>query len=163
MCPLFFVSPGQVNHFIPEGTALGGATVTVTSGDGKITAIPGIQVVSASLGLFSANSTGNGPAVAYAQRFGVGDAVVTAPLAVYDPVLKRFVSQPIDLGVAGDQTFVTLFGTGLRALPATAFHAMLNGSSHSFAVSYVGPQGQFVGLDQVNIGPIPASDAVDVF
>ena len=31
---LFFVSQGQVNFLMPAGTALGAATVTITSGDG---------------------------------------------------------------------------------------------------------------------------------
>ncbi len=34
--PLFFVSPGQINYLIPEGTALGSATVKVTSGAGGV-------------------------------------------------------------------------------------------------------------------------------
>jgi uncharacterized protein (TIGR03437 family) len=162
LCPLFFVSPGQVNHFIPVGVALGNATVKVTSGDGTVTTISGVQIVAASIGIFSANSSGNGPPSAYAQRFRADGSVVNTLLAVYDPILKRFVSQPIDLGAAGDQTYITLFGTGLRALPAQSFQALLNGF-HMFPVSYVGAQGQFVGLDQVNIGPILPSDAIDAF
>ncbi len=162
LCPLFFVSPNQVNHLIPEGVALGNATIRVTSGDRTITTIANVQINVASLGLFSANASGNGPAAAYAQRFRANGIVVTTPLAVYDASLNRFVSQPIDLGVPGDQTFITLFGTGLHSLPATSFQAMLNGS-RPFPVTYIGAQGQFLGLDQVNIGPILASDATGAF
>ncbi|MCI0363864.1 MAG: hypothetical protein L0219_08285, partial [Phycisphaerales bacterium] len=34
LSPLFFVSPTQINYQIPAGTPTGGATITVTSGDG---------------------------------------------------------------------------------------------------------------------------------
>ena len=162
LCPLFFVSAKQVNHLIPEGTALGAATIKVTSGDGTVTTISGVQIVLASVGIFTANSTGNGPADGYAQRVEANGDVVSTPIAIYDPVLKRSVSQPIDLGGSGDKTYITLFGTGLRAAAATNFQAVLNGF-HIYPVSYVGPQGQFAGLDQINIGPILASDAKDAF
>jgi uncharacterized protein (TIGR03437 family) len=161
-CPLFFVSAKQVNHLIPDDTAPGTATIRVTSGDGTVTTVSGVQIVLASAGIFTANSTGNGPAAGYAQRFQADGKVVTTPLAFYDPVLQRFVSQPVDLGGAGDQIYFTLFGTGLRGAPAKDYQAVLNGF-HTYPVSYVGPQGEFVGLDQINIGPIPASDATNAF
>src|SRR5581483_4630021 len=34
--PLFFVAPGQINYLLPQGTAPGTATVTVTAGDGTL-------------------------------------------------------------------------------------------------------------------------------
>jgi hypothetical protein len=44
--PLFFVSPDQINYLIPEGTLPGTATVTVTSGDGKVSTMLDQRLVS---------------------------------------------------------------------------------------------------------------------
>lgn len=46
-----------------------------------------------------------------------------------------------------------LYGTGLRH--ATTLTATINGAS--VPVVYFGAQGQFDGVDQVNIGPLPAT------
>jgi hypothetical protein len=44
--PLFFVSPDQINYLIPEGTLPGTASVTVTSGDGKVSTMLDQRLVS---------------------------------------------------------------------------------------------------------------------
>jgi hypothetical protein len=57
--PLFFVSPDQINYLIPEGTLAGPASVTVTSGDGKVsTGMVPIALVAP--GLFAANAGRSG-------------------------------------------------------------------------------------------------------
>src|SRR5262249_26837745 len=57
---------------------------------------------------------------------------------------------PIDLGPAADQVFLILFGTGIRGRSGlSAVTATVDGERA--AVSYAGPQGEFDGLDQVNV------------
>src|SRR6202023_2060930 len=63
---------------------------------------------------------------------------------------------PIDLGAATDQVYLVLFGTGIRGRSsAAAVSATVGGIP--VPVVFAGDSGQFVGLDQVNIGPLPRS------
>ena len=56
---------------------------------------------------------------------------------------------PIDLGATTDTTVVVFFGTGLRkAVPANV-RATIGGVDAP--VLFAGPQGEFVGLDQINV------------
>ncbi len=61
---------------------------------------------------------------------------------------------PVDLWAASDQLFLSLYGTGMRGFQQQAV-ATVGGVS----VSVTGPvaQSQYVGLDQVNLGPLPRS------
>ena len=154
LCPLVFVSPGQVNHVIPENVAPGKATLRITAGDGKVTENPDLVVNSAAIGFFSANGDGAGPSVGYVLvRHADHSPDTVQQIAVFDPVSKRHVSQPIDLGGEGDQAFFTLFGTGLRKLTDSTIALGINGST-IVPTLYVGAQGEFAGLDQLNAGPV---------
>jgi uncharacterized protein (TIGR03437 family) len=56
---------------------------------------------------------------------------------------------PLDLGPAGEQVILILYGTGIRFRSAlTAVTAKLGGVDAQ--VSFAGAQGSLVGLDQVN-------------
>ena len=56
----------------------------------------------------------------------------------------------LDFGGAGDTVYLSLFGTGIRNRSTlTAVSATVGGANAR--VEYAGAQGQFVGLDQVNI------------
>ncbi|MFN0118870.1 MAG: hypothetical protein ACKV2V_00040, partial [Blastocatellia bacterium] len=68
----------------------------------------------------------------------------------YDTALGRFALAPLDLGPVGDQVILVLFGTGFRGISAqTAARLKMGGLDAG--VLYAGPQGGFIGLDQVNI------------
>jgi uncharacterized protein (TIGR03437 family) len=146
--PLFFVSASQINYLIPAGTALGAATVKVTSGAGG-TITGTLQIERVAPALYTANAQGNGVAAALFLRV-AGDGTRTQAL-IFDPNTRA--SVPIDLGAASDQVFLLMFGTGVRGAPAGSVSAALAGQS--IPVVGAAPQGEFVGLDQVNLGPIP--------
>ena len=57
---------------------------------------------------------------------------------------------PVDLGPEADQVFLVLFGTGLRARSSLAAVSARIGGAEA-QVTYAGPQGDFLGLDQVNV------------
>jgi uncharacterized protein (TIGR03437 family) len=145
--PLFFVSENQINFKIPPGTELGRAVVTVTSGTGSV-ALGTVEVESVAPSLFSANADGVGVPAGYALRFGADGSQVTLPISRTDVISGRSVPLPIDLGSETDQTYLVLFGTGLRNNSATA-QALVGGLS--VPIPYLGPQGTFLGLDQVNL------------
>lgn len=149
LAPLFFVAPGQINYQLPPGTALGAATITVTNKDGLIS-LGTLRVEAVSPGIFSANSSGQGPASAIALRVKADGSQSFEPVARFDQAQGRFVTVPIDLGPPSDQVYLLLFGTGWRfnsGLPAVT----LKIGGIDAEVLYAGPQGGFVGLDQLNV------------
>jgi uncharacterized protein (TIGR03437 family) len=60
---------------------------------------------------------------------------------------------PISLSPATNQVFLIMYGTGIRH--ASSVTATVGGQK--VPVVFAGAQGQFVGEDQVNIGPLPSS------
>jgi uncharacterized protein (TIGR03437 family) len=151
--PLFFVSPGQINYLIPADVATGYATVTVNSAGGK-QRTETIQIASITPGLFSANADGGGPPAGLLLRVKADGAQNYEPVVDFDPALNRYVPRPIDfgpdLGANSDQLFLVMFGTGFRNYSSLTKVAV-NNSEGSAPALYAGPQGGFVGLDQVNI------------
>ena len=146
LAPLFYVSPGQINYQLPPDTALGGAFVIVTSGDGKVTTGM-LQVVPIAPGIFSANSNGKDVAAAVAIRVKADGTQLPEPVAQYDNNLKKFVPLPIDLGPETEQVVLLLFGTGIRK--RSAVQVQIGGVA--MQVDYAGAQGGYVGLDQINV------------
>jgi uncharacterized protein (TIGR03437 family) len=63
------------------------------------------------------------------------------------------VPKPIDLGGEQDRTYLILFGTGIRHNPGTS-SVGVNFNGEHLTAEYAGAQGQYTGLDQVNI-PVP--------
>lgn len=153
--PLFFVSAGQINALIPTGTATGSAQVVVTSGDGKIS-LGTIFISSVVPGLFSANADGQGVPAATALRVKADGTQSYEALSSFDAAQSRFVAVPIDLGPDGDQVFLILNGTGIRGRSSLAAVTATIGSTPA-QVSYAGSQSDFVGLDQINVGPLSRS------
>ncbi len=145
--PLFFVSDRQVNLQLSPEAALGPATLTVRRDDGDFLSTP-LAIAGAAPGLFSIRATGSSTAAAQFLRVAAnGDR---AQENVFDADLNP---APIDLGPEGERIFLLLFGTGVRG--AAAVSATVDGET----VPLLGavPQGEFVGLDQINVGPLPRS------
>ncbi|HWB85645.1 MAG TPA: FG-GAP-like repeat-containing protein [Bryobacteraceae bacterium] len=146
--PLFFVSPGQVNFVVPNGTALGGATVMAISGNG--TTVTGqASILPFAPSLFTAGSSGI--AAAYVVRISPENTQTVQP--VFAEQSGGIVPVPIDIS-GPDRVYLTLFGTGFDAANADSTTVSIQGQSAS--VSYAGPQLQWSGLDQVNV-LLPAS------
>ena len=100
--------------------------------------------------LFTADASGRGLAAAYVLRIKADGSQASEPIAQFDSTQNRFVARPIDLGAATDQVILILFGNGLRYRSSlTAVIAQVGGAAAT--VGYVGLQGDFVGLDQVNL------------
>lgn len=149
LAPLFFVSPGQINYQLPEGTANGNATITVTSGDGSLSGGT-LPVQTVAPGLFSANANGAGVAAAVVLRVKANGAQSYEPVAQFNSSTSRFVAVPIDLGPAGEQVFLILYGTGLRKRSAQANVTATIGGTAAETL-FAGKQGSLTGVDQVNL------------
>lgn len=151
---LFFVSPGQCNYELPAGTALGTATVTIISGDGRIS-IGTVTVAALAPAIFTANSSGQGVAAAEVYRVR-GNVVTIEQAARFDAPAGIFVPNPIDLGPPEEQIILVLYGTGIRFNSGLSNVTTTVGGTN-VPVAYANLVAAFVGLDQVNLGPIPRS------
>lgn len=142
--PLFFVSPTQINFQVPPGTAAGAAAISAGSGAGVL------QITNVAPGMFSANASGSGLAAALALRIKADGSQSYEPVGRFDSALGRYVAAPIDLGAATDQLFLLLFGTGWRLRSSlSGVSATIGGTAAE--VLFAGAQGDFVGLDQINL------------
>ena len=149
LAPLFFVSTGQINYLVPPAVAIGPATITIANGAGAASALAA-QIAPVAPGLFSANANGQGIAAAVALRVKANGAQTYEPVATFDAIANRFVPLPIDLGPEGDQVYLLLYGTGLRGRQDLSTVTIRIGGT-TVAPLYAGPQGDLVGLDQVNL------------
>jgi uncharacterized repeat protein (TIGR01451 family) len=137
-----FGSGGQINFLVPAGTATGLARVAVTLPDGTtVNAL--INVARSAAGVFTASMNGQG---VYA-----GQVIYAHPDG--SQTIANSAANPINLATPTDQVYLVLYGTGLRN--AASVTAALNGVS--VPVTYFGAQGSFAGLDQINLGPLPAN------
>ena len=142
--PLFYVSPGQVNYALPAGMAAGEAQVTVTAENGTASSA-NVPVAAVAPGLFTINSSG----LAAGGLVRVHGGVATNEDIFQIGNSGAIVPKPINLGSAGDQVFLILYGTGIRAAGTAGVAVGIGGVFAS--VSYAGIQGGYTGLDQVNV------------
>jgi uncharacterized protein (TIGR03437 family) len=155
LAPLFFVSPGQINYVVPTGTALGVARVRVRPASGP--EVNGtVEIARAAPALFVLPESGL--AKAFFLRVNADGSRVQDLL--YDASLAP---AAVDLGAENDQVYLLLFGVGIRGR-LDSVSATVGGEPT--AVLGAAAQGEFAGLDQVNIGPLPRSlagrGAVDI-
>ncbi len=149
LAQLFFVSPGQINYLMPEGLALGKATVLIESGDGH-TSVGVVEITQVSPALFTANSSGQGVVTAVALRVKANGQQVYEQVTQYDAATGIFKAKPIDLTVTGEQVYLIFYGTGFR------YRNSINSVSLEMGgvlgnVLYAGQAPGFVGLDQANV------------
>ena len=147
--PLFFVSPTQINYEIPNGTANGPASVVVESGDGTLS-LGIVLVATVAPGLFSANSNGQGSPAAVVLRVKADNSQIYEPAVRFDAAQNKNIAVPIDLGPSSDQVFLILYGTGIRQRSSLSAVTVTLGGENA-RVDYAGPQGGYVGLDQINL------------
>ncbi len=132
---LFYVSPTQINFLIPSQTPVGQAAITVTTSSGStvggvatvVPFAPAIFVLGSSRGAVENAATGS-----------------LEPFDVTDPAMPD------------GQTRLSLFATGLNAANPTGNTVEVYAQSStlgsiSLKVEYAGPQGYYLGLDQINV------------
>ncbi|MGE0101669.1 MAG: hypothetical protein AB7H86_02830 [Blastocatellales bacterium] len=130
--PLFFVSPGQINFLVPQGTLTGNAVVEVEFG--STVSRGAASLVGMAPAIFTANAQGTGAPAAVATKDGV---VYTS---VGNPDGAPVGIDPLD--------YLVLFGTGFRGASITTIEITIGGVNAP--VLYSGAQGGFAGLDQIN-------------
>jgi uncharacterized protein (TIGR03437 family) len=147
--PLFYVGPTQINYVVPEGSAPGAVDITVASGS-RVIATTSAVIEAVAPGLFTANADGAGAAAAWAITVAPDSTQTTQAVARCGSAAGSCVTSPVDLGPAGTQVVLTLYGTGIRGRSAPgAVTAKIGGVDAP--VLYAGSQTQYSGLDQVNV------------
>jgi uncharacterized protein (TIGR03437 family) len=146
-CPLFFISPQQINFLIPDEFPVGPATLTLWRNGVRYNSST-VTLTDVRPSLFAANSTGDGPAAGYYVRVDNGNQfpgnLVTCPSGA--PPCQPVAIQPP--ATPDGEIYLVLFGTGIRYRGAAP---TANIGGFDAPVVFSGPQGQFLGLDQVNI------------
>jgi uncharacterized protein (TIGR03437 family) len=150
---LLFTSPSQVNFVMSSDVEPGPVLVNLLLSN-RLVASGYVQVSTTAPSLFSAN--GDGVGVAAGEGLLSWNAGSTGiPMAIFDSRLSMWMPAPIKVGAANELMFLTLYGTGIRGRRnVSQVQATVGGIS--VPVIYAGPQGSFAGLDQINIGPLPA-------
>jgi uncharacterized protein (TIGR03437 family) len=153
--PLYFVSAQQVNFQIPAAAARGRARVALRKQDGS--SLTGdILIGPVGPGLFSANASGEGVGLIAGLRVDGSGTQSGIPVYAYDAQQGRAVPMPVNLGDATDKIYLTIYTTGVRGAISTSDVAVQVGDT-DVPVTYAGPQSEFPGIDQINIGPLPRS------
>ncbi len=148
----FFVDLVQTNFFILDGVALGPAEVVISNADGVISR--GVIVIApVAPGVFTANASGEGVAAGQFLAIAADDTRVSGLTSDCSAGIGNCVGIPIGLGGEGDEVFLVLFATGVRGRSdLSAVRATIDGQE--IPVLFAGDQGFFLGLDQLNLGPI---------
>ncbi len=148
LSPLFFVSGGQINFLVPKDTVAGTAQVSVRI-DGTPFANGNVTIAAVAPSLFAANSSGKDAAAAVLLRVR-GTTQTFEPVTRFDAAQNKFVPVPIDFGPETDRLFLLLFGSGIRGRSAQTAVVVKLGDIET-PVQFAGPQGDLVGLDQINL------------
>jgi len=149
---LIAVFDGQINFLIPSETELGEATVNLLSA-GQVVATGTVAVTSVAPGVFTANGTGEGVAagfVLFASSSGVEQQLLFEPV----PGTENFRPLPFDMSDPDVDVWLILFGTGWRGASDLS-EVSVTVNNLPVDVTFAGDQGEFEGLDQANIGPLP--------
>ncbi|MBL8172843.1 MAG: metallophosphoesterase [Acidobacteria bacterium] len=147
---VLFASATQVNFMLPAGMASGPATVTVLYA-GNPVGTTTYQIETVAPAMFTANGSGLGAPAAVAVRVRADGSQTIEP--VVRCTNTGCVPVPLDLGAATDQLYLVLFATGVRnrAQLLTGADVGVRIGGELAEVQYAGAQGDFFGLDQLNV------------
>jgi uncharacterized protein (TIGR03437 family) len=158
--PLIFVSPTQMNVYIPAGVATGPGRIEFpfTGLPPGVTAalrIVPVELQKVAPSIFTADGTGTGVLAA--------SGIQVSPVGQFPFSLFTCASPasctpiPISLGV-DTPIYLSIYGTGIRGWTSTgtALNTTVTIGNQSLPALYAGPQPTVPGLDQVNV-PLPLS------
>ena len=151
---LIFVSPSQMNIWIPAGTALGPAMVEfpvsglpLGEGAAALRIVP-VNIQKVAPGIFTADASGSGVVAATAVRVNADGSQF--PVQVFGCSQQYTCSAtPIDTGI-DTPVYLSLYGTGIRGASSLANVSVTIGTL-TLPATYAGPQPSIPGLDQVNV------------
>jgi uncharacterized protein (TIGR03437 family) len=111
---LKMTSAEQINFVLPAGMAAGTATAIVRTPNGGVIQ-PDLKVDAVYPGIFTADSSGAGVALADAERISSAGKSTAVNVYQVDATTGAVTAVPIDLGIAaGDSVYLKLYATGVR-------------------------------------------------
>ena len=143
--PLLYVSESQINLMIPGEAELGPARLRVRTAGGLNLAEARLTIAEVAPALFTADASGRGPAAALAVYVD-GNGKQTTDLT-FECDASGCHGKALDAPAA-----VSLFGVGFRGRSGLEGVRVRVGGIAA-EVLYVGSQGDFEGLDQLNLTP----------
>ena len=136
-----------MNFLVPPGVAEGNALVEIRNTTDTI-ATGTFAVGAVAPALFSVTADGRGtPAGQY--------VIIRPDGSRSEGFLFTNALAPQPLNVNSGQVYLSLYGTGFRSGAVSAFTASIGG--RSVPVMAVAPSGEYPGLDQIALGPLPTS------
>ena len=149
---LYYVSPAQVNFVVPAGVAPGPALVRVLR-KGAVAASGTVAIDAVAPGLFSADGDPAGLASGLALRIGNS---ATEPSVLAGLSGSQWSPVAVTFGDAAELIYLSLYGTGLRYRSSVEnVTATIGGLPVPVLYANTGTAGP--GIDQVNLGPLPAA------
>ena len=145
---MFYVSPTQINLLLPPEIMKGEYFIEIGRWGG-LTSNGRFSVALIAPALFSAESNGAGIAAANIQRVKANGEQQFDFVSAVDATGK-IIGKPIDLGITGDKVYLLLYGIGTR-FRSDVSNVICEIDGQNYPVEYAGPQGFFVGVDQINI------------
>ncbi len=155
MASLIFVSPSQINLWIPPGISPGAATVEfpVTGlpmgvGTAALRVIP-VNIQNVAPALFSTDGSGTGTAAASAIALAIPTTMQYPVQVIECEAPASCIAVPIGVGV-DRPVYLSLYGTGIRGASSLVNVTVTIGTTKIQPI-YAGPEGLIPGLDQVNV------------
>ncbi len=143
---IVYAGDTQMNFLVPPGIATGPASLTIKNRAGTSLPYP-LTVSSISPGLFTQDAAGLLPAAQVLTISADGSRAVQAVGVCGAP--QNCIYLPISFA-PGTSVYLLLYGTGIRGRSSLdAVSATIDGLSNP--VLFAGPQGDFPGLDQINL------------
>ncbi|MBM3756444.1 MAG: hypothetical protein FJW38_20945 [Acidobacteria bacterium] len=140
----FAAAMGQINFVLPSTLPLGDTPLTLRRNEQTIGQTT-VRLNAVAPALFTADSSGKGAPAGLLLRVN-RDGTRTNSCLFAEPV-----SRPAPFDPTGE-TYLLLFGTGMRGRRGEASATI---GATSIPVLGLAAQGEFAGLDQINLGPVP--------
>jgi len=158
---LFFVSPNQINFLVPAETTAGMATISIRGGDGTVSNGM-VRIEAVAPAIFTANASGRGVPAGLLLRVLPNGQQSYEEIAQFNPVTNMIELVAIAPKTSGERLFLILFLTGVRGAADLnqsnnaneTVHLLLGGEE--IIPAFVGSQGIFLGLDQMNVEITPS-------
>jgi uncharacterized protein (TIGR03437 family) len=147
---VFSVAEGQISFLMPPGVPSGEAAISVRT-QGGVVAAGTARIASVAPGIFTANSSGTGAPAGHLLQINADGSRSTFDLFQEATGGGAYLPRPI-FSIPGD-LYITLYGTGIRGRSGSVTATL---AGRPVPVLAAVAQGTFEGLDQINLGPLPA-------
>ena len=115
-----------------------------------------VEIVSVQPGIFSVTADGKGVANGQFERY---TNVFVGAQETFQLIGQNFVPRPVAFGPTNETLWLILYGTGFRntigGMSGATVNVTLGGTPSP--VGFAGRHQVFVGVDQLNVGPLPRS------